>query len=380
MIINRSHYLTKVTESFEVHSVCALVGPRQCGKTTLASQFSIKYPEKVTFFDLEDIADLEKLQTPKLALDHLEGLVVFDEIQHRPDLFPYLRVLADRYPHRRYLILGSASGDLLQQSSETLAGRISYIEITPFQYSEVHELSTLMIRGGFPKSYLAKKLSHSLDWRKNYIATFLERDLPSFGIQLPPLELRRFWSMLAHYHGNTINYSEIARALGISDQSVRRYISILEGTFMVRTLKSWFENISKRQVKSPKMYIRDSGILLSLLGIEEQDILGHPKCGALWEGFAIEEIIRAHQINPLDCYFWGSPSVGELDLLFVQGLKRRGFEFKFTDAPKITQSMLLSMETLKLENLFVIIPGSADYFLHEKIHVLGLENYLEKIR
>ncbi|MBY0272118.1 MAG: ATP-binding protein [Alphaproteobacteria bacterium] len=374
-MIERKHFLEQIKQIHSVNSVCAILGPRQCGKTTLATSYRQSIEEKCYVFDLEDPTDLEKLSTPKLTLETLDGLIVIDEIQRRPEIFPYLRVLIDRYPDRRYLILGSVSRDLIQQSSETLAGRIGYLELTPFQLSECHDLRRLWERGGFPKSYLGKSLEISWAWRKAYIATFLERDILNLGLSLSSQEMRRLWTMLAHYHGNILNYSELGKSLSLSNGTIRRYIYVLEGSFMIRTLRPWFENIKKRQVKSPKVYIRDSGLFQALLNIQENLIL-HPKVGASWEGFALEEIIRFHDADQEDCYFWATSNQAELDLLIVRGSQRMGFEFKYTDAPKMSRSLHSALEDLKLEKITVITPGDMDFLIHEKVRAVGLKNYV----
>lgn len=370
----------QIQEAFYHYPIVALLGPRQCGKTTLARMVGVaqESKSKVYYFDLEDETDLAQLEAPKAVLEALEGLVIIDEIQLQPAIFPLLRVLADR-PHSktRFLILGSASRELVNKSSESLAGRIAHIELTPFQYQEVHELKKLWIRGGFPLSYLAKTKEISWEWRKNYVKTYLEHDIPQLGIRIAPPALRRFWMMLVHYHGQMFNASEIGRSLGISDTTVKHYLDILTGTFMVRSLQPWFENISKRQVKSPKIYFRDSGLLHFLLGVEDHDdLLHHPKLGASWEGFALEEVIRANHADPEECFFWGVHGQVELDLLIFKKNKRLGFEFKFSDAPRLTTSLASACEHLKLDVLYVIYPGNKDYLLNNKIHVVGFENYL----
>lgn len=370
----------QILQAFDSHPIVALLGPRQCGKTTLAHMIEAEQQPQyfVHYFDLEDETDLVQLEKPKTILETLDGLVIIDEIQLQPKLFPLLRVLVDR-PHQktRFLILGSASRELLNHSSESLAGRVAHIELTPFQYHEVDHLMQLWVRGGFPLSYLAKTNEISWDWRKNYVKTFLEHDIPQLGIRIAPQALRRFWMMLVHYHGQIFNASEIGRSLGVSDTTVKHYLDILTGTFMIRYLPPWFENIHKRQIKSPKIYFRDSGLLHFLLGAENyQTLLHHPKLGASWEGFALEEIIRATRADPEDCYFWGVHGQSELDLLIFKKGKRLGFEFKFADAPRLTSSLLSAYEHLKLDQLCVIYPGKKDYDLNKKIKVIGLENYL----
>lgn len=376
-MINRPDYIDLIDEAFEVHPVCGILGPRQCGKTTLSKYYVQKNEiEVVHYFDLEDPTDLAKLESPKLTLGPLEGLIIIDEIQRRPELFPYLRVFVDTYPDRKLLILGSASRDLIQQSSETLAGRISYIELTPFSLSEVEDPLRLWKRGGFPRSYLSKTEKGSLRWRKEFIKTFLERDLSNIGIEISPYDMRRLWTMVAHYHGNIVNYSEIGRSLNISDSKARRYINLLQETFMVRLLKPWHANIKKRQVKSPKIYVRDSGLLHVLLDIDETNISMDPKVGASWEGYAIEEIIRSHGADPNSCYFWSTQQKAELDLLIHDHGKKYAYEFKYSSAPKIMPSMRISMEDLKLNELTVVIPGNELFMLSENIKVIGLEKLI----
>jgi len=375
-LMEREQYLITIEKSFAVTPVCAILGPRQCGKSTLANMYAKKQPI-VHFFDLEDPHDLSRLENPKLALSELNGLIVIDEIQKKPGLFSILRVLVDQYK-KRFLILGSASRDLINQSSETLAGRISHIELTPFSFSEVHDLKKLWLHGGFPLSYLTEKLDISLAWRKEYIKTFLERDIPGLGINIPAETMRRFWQMLTHVHGNIFNASELGTSLGYSDTTIKRYLDILIGTFMIRKLTPWFENITKRQVKSPKIYFRDSGILHSLIGITDYDsLITNPKLGASWEGFALEETIRSNKADPEDCYFWATHNHAELDLIIIQNGKKKGFEFKYTDSPKITRSMKIAIEYLKLDSLTVVIPGNHDFPLSEQIRVKGLETCLK---
>lgn len=374
--MERLGYLADLHKAFNVHPIVALLGPRQCGKTTLAHQYvqSMSKATEIHFFDLEDDADLAQLENPRLALGQKKGLIVIDEIQLRPDLFPMLRVLIDELRHQqRYLILGSASRDLLKQSSETLAGRIAYLELTPFSINEVDETFKLWQRGGFPLSYLAESEPDSILWRKHYIRTFLEQDLPQLGIQIPAAMLRRFWTMLAHYHGNIFNASELGRSLALSDVTVRRYLDILTDTFMIRQLHPWFENLNKRQIKSPKVIFRDSGILHTLLSIDNHhELTAHPKLGASWEGFAIEQTIRLQGADPQDCYFWGTHGGAELDLLLMHKGKRLGFECKYQDAPKLTKSMRIAIDDLQLDHLTVIYPGTKAYQLAENIDVRGL--------
>ncbi|HSW73836.1 MAG TPA: ATP-binding protein [Candidatus Limnocylindria bacterium] len=375
--MERTLYLDLIKHYFQVHPVCAILGARQVGKTTLARQFAQQHPEKkVVFFDLENPAHIASLENPMTTLSaYADSLVVIDEIQRRADLFPILRVLVDD-PVKKYtfLILGSASRDLIRQSSETLAGRIGYIELPPFTLLEVDDSYTLLARGGFPRSYLAPSEEHSLLWRQEYITTFLERDIPSFGFDVPPQVMHRFWMMLCFYHGQIFNASELARSLMISDKTVKNYLDILAGTFMIRVLQPWFENIRKRQTKTPKIYFRDSGIFNALSSISSLDeLMKTPKVGPLWEGFALEEIINCFRLRSDDCYFWSTHTDAELDLLVFAKGKRIGFEFKYSDAPKITKSMHIALEDLKLDHLYIIFPGKTRFVMQEKITACGLE-------
>lgn len=373
----RRNFLPEIQKSFEITPVCAILGPRQCGKTTLARDYAQQVGAgNVHFFDLEDPLDLAKLETPKLTLEPLEGLIVLDEIQRRPELFPILRVLVDK-SNKQFLVLGSASQELIRQASETLAGRIRYIEMTPFSLNEVGDANLLWVRGGYPRSYLAKTHRQSHEWRKSYIKTFLEADIRSFGFNIPPQTMRRFWMMLAHYHGQIFNASEIGQSIQVSHKTAIRYLDILTGTFMIRRLAPWHENIGKRQVKSPKIYFRDSGLFHTLLGVaSKEQILSHPKLGASWEGMALEEVIRFLGVDQEDCYFWATQRGAELDLLVVTGGKRHGFEFKYTDSPKTTKSMHIALEDLKLDSLTVIIPGKDHFKIHDNIQVSGLEYFV----
>jgi predicted AAA+ superfamily ATPase len=377
--MQRSALENRTQDLLRTFRVVALLGPRQSGKTTLARQIAAgvaDFPAERNYFDLEDPAQLDRLENPKLALESLRGLVVIDEIQRRPDLFPVLRVLADR-PNTpaRFLILGSASRDLIRQGSESLAGRIGFVEVTPFTLSEtgVAEIEKLWLRGGFPLSFLAASDADSAQWREFYIRTFLERDIPALGIQIPPLALRRFWMMLAHYHGQVFNASDLGRSLNVADTTVRRYLDVLTGTFMVRRLPPWFENIGKRQVKTPKIYFRDSGLLHRLAGVNDAGQLHTwPKLGASWEGFALEEIIRLADAAEEEAYFWSVHSQGELDLMIVKDGRRLGFEFKYADSPKMTSACHMALEHLKLDQLTLVCPGDAAHELDAKVRVCGL--------
>jgi predicted AAA+ superfamily ATPase len=376
--MERSTYLNQIKTQFKVHPVVAILGPRQCGKTTLARQFAVSLGTgtQIHHFDLEDPTHLARLENPKLALENLRGLVVIDEIQRRPDLFPVLRVLVDRPGKRiRFLILGSASRELIRQGSESLAGRVGFLELPPFSFQEVADWRRLWFRGGFPRSFLARSDAASATWLKAYVATFLERDIPALGIQIPPPALRRFWMMLAHYHGQLFNSSELGRSLGIADTTARRYLDLLTGTFMVRQLAPWAENLGKRQVKTPKIYFRDSGIFHNLLGLEKgREIQTHPKLGASWEGFALESVLQVLAVPSDEAYFWATHNQAELDLLVFRGGRRFGFEFKYTDSPRTTKSMASALEDLGLERLYVIFPGTERFPLGDKIEALGLAN------
>jgi uncharacterized protein len=378
--MERKNYLNALQEAFRTSKVVAILGPRQCGKTTLARQYFAKQQGlKSQYFDLENPIDLLRLQDPMLALQDFEDLIVIDEIQKVPELFSVLRVLVDQTEKKqRYLVLGSASRELIQQSSESLAGRIHYIELTPFSYPEAHNLEQLWVRGGFPLAYLAESESDSNRWRLDYVRTFLEQDIPNLGIKIPAENLRRFWMMLAHYHGQLLNATELGQALDISRVTVQKYLDILTGTFMVRQLSPWYENIGKRQVKSKKIYFRDSGVFHTLLNIAtKQDLLVHPKLGASWEGFALEAVTRHLQVNGYDCYFWSTHQQAELDLLIVKGSDRLGFEFKFSKTPKLTRSIQSILEDLQLKKITIIYPGDVIIRLTKEITCIGLEQFLQ---
>jgi len=352
--------------------VVVLVGPRQCGKTTLARTFVP--PNSLNYFDLEDPVSLARLEQPLTALGDLSGLVVIDEVQRRPDLFSILRVLVDRVPSpAKFLILGSASPGLLRQSSESLAGRLEIVTMGGFHLAEVglDARTTHWLRGGMPLSFLAAAEEDSRAWRKNFIQTFLERDLPQLGIQIPAYTLLRFWTMLAHYHGQIWNAAELARSLGVSQPTVRRYLGTLEGVFMLRQLGPWHANLQKRQVKSPKVCFRDSGLLHQLLGVHtERDLLTHPKLGASWEGYVIEQVIQA--VRPDGTFFWATHGGAELDLLLLKDGRRVGIECKRVDAPRLTRSMHIALEDLSLDHLAVIYPGERPYPLAERVTVVPL--------
>lgn len=369
-MIKRAAYKRQIEDALTRSRSVALLGPRQCGKTTLARE--LVDANSVNYFDLEDTASLMALADPKTALSSLTGIVVIDEVQRRPDLFPILRVLLDRSPlPAKYLILGSASPDLLRQSSESLAGRLELIEMDGFCLSEVgqKEATRLWLRGGFPLSFLAKNDADSFVWRKGFIQAILERDLRQQGIDIPTVALHRFWAMIAHSHGQIWNAAPLAASLGISQPTVRRYLDILTGLFLVRQIQPWHANIKKRQVKAPKVYIRDTGVLHSLLGLKtESEILRHPSCGSSWEGYVIEEII--HSVEPDDAYYWATHNGAEIDLVFLKGGRMYGVEVKRSDAPIMTPSLRIALEDLSLERIAVIYPGEKRYELHKKISVI----------
>jgi uncharacterized protein len=371
-MISRERAFSAIKSALRRSRVVVLSGPRQSGKTTLAREFLDE--ESINYFDLEDPTSLARLDEPMTALQGLEGLVVIDEIQRRPDLFPVLRVLADRKnAPARFLILGSASGDLLRQSSESLAGRIERIQLGGFSIPELgtDSLDKLWLRGGFPLSYLAQTEQDSIAWRKSFAQTLLERDLPQWGVRVPAATLQRFWTMLAHYHAQTWNSAEPARALGVSQTATLHYLDLLTDAFMIRQLQPWHANLKKRQVKAPKLYVRDSGLLHSLLGIETPKALHtHPKLGASWEGFAIEQILanEAHD----EAYFWATHQGAEIDLILRRGDKLFGVEFKRADAPRITPSIRIALDDLKLERVAIIYPGVKRYPLSDKVEAVPL--------
>jgi hypothetical protein len=374
-MLKRQRYLKRLSTATARSPITALLGPRQCGKTTLAREFT--KGKTAHFFDLESPPDRARLQNAMLALSALKGIVVIDEIQCMPELFPVLRVIADDPTCKiRFLILGSASPQIVRNVSESLAGRVEFVEMAGFGISEIDTslVQNLWLRGSFPRSFLADKDADSSAWREGFIKTFLERDIPQLGISIPAAAMRRFWIMLSHYHGQTWNASDICRALGLSDKTVRSYLDILTGTFMIRQLQPWHENISKRQIKAPKIYFRDSGLLHHLLDLPDMhSLMGHPRVGASWEGFAVEQILQI--IRPSEAFFWGTHSGNEIDLFFIQDGKRYGFEVKFTETPSVSKSMYIALDDLGLEHLWIIHPGKHTYPLHPKITALPLHDY-----
>ncbi len=382
-MIERTRHLERLTWLFRTFPVVAILGARQVGKTTLAREFGERRGGPVARFDLESAADLALLADPELTLGPLQGLVIFDEIQRRPELFPLLRVLADRPgSETKFLVLGSASPDLLRQSSESLAGRIGYHRLHGLALDEVgpEALDRLWLRGGFPRSFLAPGEAESFEWRRSFLQTFLERDLPQLGIRTPAETLRRFWSMLAHYHAQTWNGAEIARAFGLGESSVRRYLDLLTDALVLRQLPPWHANVSKRQVRSPKVFVEDSGLLHALLGIENGgDLARHPKVGASWEGFLIKEIVERLNARTEECFFWATHAGAELDLLIVSGQRRFGFEVKRTSAPRLTRSMSSVLEDLDLERLDVIHAGERTFSLAAKVRAVAAGELLEQL-
>lgn len=375
-MISRPDHVALVRRRLRSFPVVGIVGPRQVGKTTLAAQIARGLRAKVHRFDLEDSRDRDRLTDAMAALEPLRGLVVLDEVQHRPDMFPTLRVLADRpRTPARFLVLGSASPALLQQSSESLAGRISYHELGGLGLAEVgpSRLDQLWLRGGFPRSFLARANGQSYEWRRDLVRSYLERDLPLLGSPAASETMRRFWTMLGHVHGQTLNASELARSFGVSDKTVRAYLDFLASTYLVRILPPWHENLGKRLVRAPKVYFRDSGLLHFLLGIRTPaDLLAHPRCGASWEGFALEEVLRCTGATADEAHFWATHAGAELDLLIVRGRSRLGFEFKRSTSPGLTPSMRSALMDLKLSRLWVVHAGTERYRLGPSVEAVPL--------
>jgi predicted AAA+ superfamily ATPase len=381
--IDRTQHLARLRWLLRTFPVVGMIGARQVGKTWLAGRLARQGWKEVTRFDLEHPTDLRRLADPLLALEGLRGLVIIDEVQRQPDLFPVLRVLADRPRNpARFLLLGSASPDLLRQSSETLAGRIAYHELGGFTLTETGEngLDRLWLRGAFPRSYLAASEARSYAWRQAFVASFLARDVRAFGIDLAPTALGRFWAMLAHYHGQIWNGAELARAFGVSEPTVRRYLDALTGTFMVRQLAPWSANLAKRQVRSPKVYLADSGILHGLLGIRGRiELEKHPKIGASWEGFMLEQIVRHLGAAREECYFWATHQGAELDLLVVRGQSARAFEIKRTAVPSVTKSMRIALADLALSGIDLVHAGNATFPLAARIRAVAASRLLDDV-
>jgi len=377
-MVERKIDFREIKKSINNFKVTAILGPRQSGKTTIARQFPAN-----EYFDLENPQDLARLQNPQLTLEECKGLIVIDEIQRKPNLFSVIRYLVDIHKEQKYLILGSASQDLIKQSSESLAGRISFFTLLGFRKHDVDagKITDLWVRGGLPPSFLASTNEDSFKWRENYIRTFLERDIPNLGIRIPADTLRRFWQMLSFYHGNIVNLSEIGRAFGIADTTVRHYLEILQGTFMVRLLQPWYVNIGKRLVKRPKLYIRDTGLYHSLLSLEtEKALFANPKLGSSWEGFALDCVWRSIGKSDELAYFWATHAGAEVDLYWQHEGENWACEFKYVDAPTMTKSMHISLENLKLKKLWIIYPGKKRYSIYKqgarrvKVEVLPLND------
>ncbi len=383
-MIPRTDHLRQLERRLRTSPVVALLGPRQVGKTTLAREVTRRRKGQTSFLDLEDPRDLAQLDEPMLALEGRRGLVVLDEIQRRPELFPVLRVLADRpRTPARFLVLGSASPDLLRQGSESLAGRIAFYDLPGLDIQEVgiRQIQQLWFRGGLPKAYLAATHRASDEWRHDFVRTFLERDIPRLGIAIPPGTLERFWAMLAHYHGQVWNASEFGKSFGISHPTVRRYLDILTNAYVITQLRPWAENVGKRIVKSPKVFVTDSGILHALLGIKSPtELERQPKLGASWEGFMMGQVVRVLRARREECYFWATHAGAELDLLVVRGRQRLGFEFKRTDAPRPTASMRSALETLGLRRLVVVHAGQSTFPLTSQIRAVAAVELVNEIK
>jgi predicted AAA+ superfamily ATPase len=372
-MIPRTRLLNDLKSALRRSPSVSLLGPRQSGKTTLAR--TLLAPESENYFDLERPTGLRRLEDPETSLGELRGLVVIDEVQRRPELFPILRVLIDRpRSPARFLLLGSASPALLRQSSESLAGRIEVIEMAGFSVEEVGQShsASLWSRGGFPRSFVATSESRSFTWREEFIRTFLEQDLPQLGVRIPSPQLHRFWTMLAHYHGQIWNAAEPARSLGLSQPTVRSYLDLMTSAYMIRQLQPWHENLSKRQVKAPKIYVRDTGLLHALLGLRSRrDLLKHPKLGASWEGFVLEQLLQAAE--PDQAYFWATHQGAEIDLLMFRGSRRVGVEIKRSDAPSLTPSMRIALDDLRLDKLWVVYPGEQRFDLTKRVTAIPFD-------
>lgn len=383
MFLQREALVQAVLSRLRHAPVVALLGPRQVGKTSLARAVAGAWEGGVTTFDLEQPSALARLAEPELALGPLRGLVILDEVQRRPELFPVLRSLADR-PRRpaRFLVLGSASAELLRQESESLAGRVSFVDVRGFSLAEVgaRRLDRLWLRGGFPRSFVAGSDGESFTWRSDFITTFVERDLAALGPRLPSASLRRLWAMLSHVHGGVLHWSELGRALGVADPTVRRHAELLEGALVLDLLHPWHENIAKRQVKAPKVYVRDSGLLHALLGLRTRaELLDSPRSGASWEGFCLDQVRRVLGVGAREAYFWATHQGAELDLLVLRGRSRFGFEFKRTAAPSVTASMRQALATLRLDALVVVHGGAESFALGERLHAVAAARLLEDV-
>ena len=373
-MIQRHRRLAAVLRLLETVPCVAILGARQVGKTTLSGMVADAWNGPVHAFDLERAADLARLAEPELALEPLEGLIVLDEVQRAPELFPALRVFIDRHPERRVLVLGSAAPHMLQQSSESLAGRIAFCDLPPFTLDETgaDAIDHLWLRGGFPRAFLAPDDDASFRWRLDFVRTFIERDLPSLGSQVPSASTDRFWRMLAHAHGQVWNSSRFASSFGVADTTVRRYLDLLTSALVVRQLRPWHENVGKRQVRSPKVYVADSGLLHTLLDLPDRTAVErHPGLGASWEGFVIQQVVAATGARDDQQYFWATHAGAELDLLLVRGGTKVGFEIKRTVAPHVTRSRRSAQETLGLDRLYLIHAGSETFPLRHDVEAVA---------
>lgn len=379
-MIERKAYLERIGRRLAANPIVSLVGPRQVGKTTLAKCIAQGHSTSHVF-DLENPVDANRLREPLTVLEPLEGLVVIDEVQRQPELFTLLRVLADRRPLRaRFLLLGSASPTLVRGVSESLAGRVGFVDLHGFDLGEVGagQWRQLWWRGGYPPAFLAAYDTVAREWLEALIRTLVEREVPQLGISIPASTLRRFWSMVAHYHGQTWNAADFARSLGTAESTARRYLDILTSMFLVRQLAPWFENLGKRQVKAPKIYVRDSGLLHALLGVATPAGLeGHPKLGASWEGFAVEQVVA--RVGDHNVWYWATHSGAELDLFVQVDGRRLGFEFKHADAPSVTKSMQIARQDLKLERIVVVTPGAQSYSLADWAEVVGIREFVPRL-
>ncbi len=379
-MIPRRRHTEKIRKLLTAFPVVGVLGPRQAGKSTLA-RFLAAEVEHAHFFDLEEPADAALFAEPGLALRHLRGLVVIDEVQHAPALFPLLRVLADR-PDRpaKFLLLGSASPALLRHGADSLAGRIAWHEVPGFALDEISDPTLLHVRGGLPPSTLAASDEESASWREHYLRSLISRDLPALGLKLPPPAARRFWTMLAHAHGRVLNASDLSRAFGMSDHRVRDFIDLLAGALLVRVLPPWHANVGKRQVKAPKVYIADSGVLHALLGLgDARSVESHPGLGSSWEGFALAQVIERLGVPRDQCWFWGTHGGAELDLYVEAGGRRLGFEFKRTETPSTTKSMHVALADLGLDKLYVVHAGTRSFPLHERIEARAISRLWEDL-
>lgn len=372
--MKRPYFLKKIQFLFKSHPVVAILGPRQVGKTTLSEMYA-EGESEVHKYDLENPKDLRKLENPMLVLEKHKGLIIIDEIQRKEELFPIIRVLVDqKNVKRRFLILGSASAELLNQSSETLAGRIAYIELPTFCIQDTQDFQKLWLYGGYPRVFLDDDIDNRWEWLKNYTRNFIERDIPALGIDCSAPKMRQLWNMLAHYNANKVNYTDLGRSVERTSTTIKHYIDILQSTLMLLKLQPWHENISKRQVKAPKIFFKDTGILHYFLGITDWDsLIGSPHLGASWESFALKQIIYLRDYDENDCYYWSTHQGPELDLLVMHKGKRLGYEFKFSEAPQVTKSMHVAIEDLRLDSLTIVNPGPDDYPIDEKISVLGFK-------